>query len=501
MLSRTLTVCLAALALTAADASADVVVAGTGEPAFTNSANNTQWVEWSNNGAYRVEFQHVVNGGAAKVDGPYNVASTGSTSVNWNGIAGVAVPLAEGSTYAICGFGRWNDGTGMWFPDFSTSCGTANGKRTSTTIDRTKPVITLDAPGVTRSLEVPITIGYTDNLAYPFGVAFVGVDTPSYSVLPGCAPDASNKVTTFRCAVTLPAVDGAHTVCAVVPDAAVPDNPNSADQSGTATQANRSDPKCREVVLDRAAPQVAVTAPADLEAGTAGLFVAQIADAASGVTGATWNWGDGTTSTGADASHVYPAPGTYRVRFSVSDAAGNVAEVVRDVVVRKAASGVPADPAPTPAPGGSDAPAPGGPGSPAPGGPGSPAPGGPGSSAPGGPGSPAPSTKPAPGGPASPALRVRVVRVAGKTVRLSVTGASGTARVVLKRGARVVVSKRVAIKAGAISLALPRKLASGKHLVEVSSGGLKASATINGPRARVAGKPRLDPRGLTAKLP
>jgi hypothetical protein len=482
MLSRTLTVCLAALALTAADASADVVVAGTGEPAFTNSANNTQWVEWSNNGAYRVEFHHVVNGGATKVDGPYNVASTGSTSVNWSGIAGVTVPLAEGSTYAICGFGRWNDGTGMWFPDFSTSCGSANGKRTSTTIDRTKPVISLDAPAVTRSLDVPITIGYADNLAYPFGVAFVGVDSPQLAVLPGCAPDASNKVTTFRCAVKLPATDGAHTLCAVVPDAAVPDNPNSADQSGTATQANRSDPKCREVVLDRAAPQVTVTAPADLEAGSAGLFVAQIADGASGVTGATWNWGDGTTSNGADASHVFAAPGTYRVRFTVADAAGNTAEVVRDVTVRRAPStDVPVEPTPTPVPSAT------------------PTPTTPGPSATPTPTTPGPSATPSPGGSAK--LVVRVRRASGKSVRLSVTGASGSARVVLKRGGRVVASKRVTVKAGVVSLSLPRKLASGMHVVEVTVGGLKASATIDGTRARMARAPELDPRGLEAKLP
>ncbi|UUY04938.1 hypothetical protein LRS13_05255 [Svornostia abyssi] len=138
-----LTATIAAALLAPAAADAEVVVKGTGEPAFTNSANNTQWVEWSNNGPYRVEFNHHVNGGTAVVDGPYNVASTGSTSVNWSGIRGVSVPLAEGSTYMICGFGRWYDGVGMWFPDFSTACGDADrrGLRASTTIDRTAPTI------------------------------------------------------------------------------------------------------------------------------------------------------------------------------------------------------------------------------------------------------------------------------------------------------------------------------------------------------------------------
>ena len=137
-----LRLCLTAALLTftlTASARADVVVLGTGEPAFTNSANNTQWVQWSNNGNYRVEFLHSVNGGPSVVDGPYAVAKTGNTSVNWTGIRGVATPLQEGSTYAICGFGRWDDGTGMYFPDFSTSCRRPNGKRPSPPLARTKP--------------------------------------------------------------------------------------------------------------------------------------------------------------------------------------------------------------------------------------------------------------------------------------------------------------------------------------------------------------------------
>ena len=116
MLRSTVSSLLAAGVLMApAAAHADVVVLGTGEPAFTNSANNTQWVQWSNNGPYRVEFNHVVNGVNVAVDGPYQVASNGSTSVNWTGIRGVSTPLTEGTTYKICGYGRWQDGNGSWF--------------------------------------------------------------------------------------------------------------------------------------------------------------------------------------------------------------------------------------------------------------------------------------------------------------------------------------------------------------------------------------------------
>ena len=333
-------------------------------------------------------------------------------------------------------------------------------------------MITLDAPAFAREAGFGVTIGYEDTLAYPSGVAFVGVDSEQLAVLPDCAPaNAAARVTTFACTVTLPATDGAHSVCAVVPDAAVPDNPNSSDQRGTATQANLSERKCREVVLDRAAPSATVTVPPDLRAGNAALFVAEAGDATSGIASATWNWGDGTTSTGFDASHVYAAPGTYRLRFAVTDAAGHRTEVTKDLTVQ----GVSMQPTPTPSP------------------------------------TPTPVATSTPGlgdtaypevtSTPTPALAVRVTRASGKVVRLTVTGATGSARVVLKRGKRVIVSKRLTIKAGQVTLNLPRKLAPGKHVIELTAGGRTASAPVNGARAKAAAAPRIDPAGLRPKLP
>ena len=54
----------AAVALAPASASAQVQPAGTGEPAFTRSAQNTQWVEWgATSGAdgYRLRSDYHVN--------------------------------------------------------------------------------------------------------------------------------------------------------------------------------------------------------------------------------------------------------------------------------------------------------------------------------------------------------------------------------------------------------------------------------------------------------
>lgn len=215
--SSVITTALAVALLAPAAAQAEVVVAGTGEPAFTNSANNTQWVQWSNNGNYRIEFNHHVNGGTAVVDGPYQVGRTGTTSVNWSGIRGVSIPLTEGNSYMICGFGRWDDGTGVYFPDFSTACGDADrrGLRASTTIDRTPPVIGVTlagGTGVTKSASIPLRIGFSDNIAGPFPANFVCVEYSAagplcdagrgfkYVEQPNCSqPQNAGRNTNFDC--------------------------------------------------------------------------------------------------------------------------------------------------------------------------------------------------------------------------------------------------------------------------------------------------------------
>src|SRR5699024_4014823 len=44
-----------------------------------------------------------------------------------------------------------------------------------------------------------------------------------------------------------------------------------------------------------------------------------------------WDWGDGTTSTGETASHVYSAVGEYTVTLEVTDDRGGVAQASRPV--------------------------------------------------------------------------------------------------------------------------------------------------------------------------
>ena len=451
---------LAVLGLAAAPSRAEVIVKGTGEPAFTSSANNTQWVEWSNNGPYRIEFNHHVNGGAAVVDGPYQVNQTGSTSVNWSGIAGVALPLPEGSTYTICGFGRWADGTGMYFPDFSTSCGDADrrGLRASTTIDRTAPAIGVSlaaGAAATKNPALPLRIDFTDNLAGPFPANFLclqyGGDPADlcnaaqghkYVEQPACSqPLTANRLATaFECTLETgggagPAPDGPVHVCAMAADAAIPDNPGSADQRGSSTSANRSAPACDTIVLDRAAPLVAVTAQpgTTVAAGDLVSFAAQASDATSGLSGQyAWTWGDNTAGgSGASATHTFTAPGTYQVSVRTTDAAGNEAVAVKTITVTAGDTATPnPNPTPTPSP-----------------------------------------TAP-PTGSASLAVSApKAVKLAGNR-RLPVTltvDAPGAARLALVRGGRVVAQAGATLTPGANAarLKLSRKVKAGRHTLTV----------------------------------
>jgi hypothetical protein len=78
-------------AAAAGPASAQVQPAGTGEPAFTNSTQNTQWFEWpASQGAdaYRIRFDYYENN-ALKASPTFNApnASSGSSWANWSGVA------------------------------------------------------------------------------------------------------------------------------------------------------------------------------------------------------------------------------------------------------------------------------------------------------------------------------------------------------------------------------------------------------------------------------
>ncbi len=46
-----------------------------------------------------------------------------------------------------------------------------------------------------------------------------------------------------------------------------------------------------------------------------------------------WDFGDGTTATGAAVDHVYSALGSYQVRVTATDVAGNTTSLTRTIAV------------------------------------------------------------------------------------------------------------------------------------------------------------------------
>jgi plastocyanin len=355
--------CLAAalcVAAVADPASAQVQPAGTGEPAFTRSAQNTQWFEWpasSGADAYRVRFDYYENNtlkASPLVNQP--TANAGSAWANWSGVA----TLQHGAQYGICAQGQYSfPNDALFFSDGPNSCstGTMLGRRTYTTIDRSKPTAALQvAAGAAfvKDAKVPLRVDFSDDVAGPFPANFVcfqvGGDAQSlcdgsagkiYAHNTSCSiPGSTGKSTTFSCTADYGAIpDGKVWACVIAADASIPDNPNGSDQSATADKANLSDPSCDGVVLDRTPPTVSIGAgSASVKVGDLVSFQASAADAVSGLAGAgQWTWGDNTGGGSGDAvTHTYTAPGTYEVALTVIDAAGNAATAKKAITVSAA---------------------------------------------------------------------------------------------------------------------------------------------------------------------
>lgn len=248
-------------------ASADVEVAGTGEPAFTKSTQNTQWVSWdspSGSDAYRLHITYIKDSVQVSQFTLDAELSGGPMWINWADIAAVE----HGHSYAICVQGRYSlPNDPLFFPDGSDSCanGTNAGKRTSTTIDLSKPTVSVElAAGAATILgpSVPLEITYEDNLAPPFPANFLcqqtgtgasACDGQVFGFSDSCSvPAESSKSTTFSCTLDTTAVDtdtGEFVACIRAADSAMPDNPNGPDQVRGAGEANLSDPACDSVDL------------------------------------------------------------------------------------------------------------------------------------------------------------------------------------------------------------------------------------------------------------
>ena len=174
--------CLGAVACAAAvasPASAQVQPAGTGEPAYTNSAQNTQWFEWPATpgaDAYNVRFDYHENN-VLKTSATLNQANgnAGSSWANWSGVA----TLQHGGQYGICAQGSYSwPNDSLFFPDGPNSCsmGTTLGRRAYTTIDRSKPTAALQlAAGAAfvKDAAIPVRVDFSDDVAGPFPANFL----------------------------------------------------------------------------------------------------------------------------------------------------------------------------------------------------------------------------------------------------------------------------------------------------------------------------------------
>jgi PKD repeat protein len=348
--------CVSAAALAAASpASAQVQPAGTGEPAYTNSAQNTQWFEWSGPtsvDSYRIRYDYTANG-VLKSSPTVSYPRTGSSWADWSGVTS----LQHGGQYGICAQGQYTfGGDPMVIPDGPNSCstGTQLGRRAYTTIDRSKPTAAVSlagGAGFVRDTKVPIRIDFADDVAGPFPGNFLcfqvgggpaGVCNSGagyiYGYNPSCSvPATGGKSTTFTCTADYGQVaDGVVWACVIAADASIPDNPSGPNQTASAEKANLSAPSCDDVVIDRTPPTVSIAAgSAAIKAGDLVSFSSTASDATSGLAGAgQWTWGDGAGTASGDAvTHTYTQPGTYEVALTVTDAAGNTATARKTITV------------------------------------------------------------------------------------------------------------------------------------------------------------------------
>lgn len=67
--------------------------------------------------------------------------------------------------------------------------------------------------------------------------------------------------------------------------------------------------------------------------GVIGTFAGTATDADGTVAAISWDFGDGTSATGTTANHTYAAPGTYTVKFTVTDKEGAKTTVSTDVTI------------------------------------------------------------------------------------------------------------------------------------------------------------------------
>ncbi len=132
--------------------------------------------------------------------------------------------------------------------------------------------------------------------------------------------EGGQAVVTVDGASSPPAQAGTYYVALANLDSTPLDFSLSARQAGT-SESNRA-PEARFGV-----------SPAQPRAGERVQFTDDSVDPDGSIDARSWDFGDGTTSSEANPSHTYAAPGTYRVLLTVTDDGGRSAEAVQTLTV------------------------------------------------------------------------------------------------------------------------------------------------------------------------
>jgi plastocyanin len=502
-------------------ASAAVQPAGTGEPLYTNSTQNTQWFEWpatSGADAYKVRYSFYENN--ALVADPIYDSPNGASNqwANWSGVKN----LQHGGQYGICAQGAYSlQDDPLFVPDGPNSCsmGTMLGRRAYTTIDRSKPNASIAVAGgaaATNDAKIAVQVGFSDDIAGPFPANFMcfqygGTSNIcdsnagfTYGYNSACSvPAGGGKATTFTCTADFgsganPAPDGPVWACVVAADAAIPDNPNGPNQSASAEKANLSAAQCDSVLLDRIAPKLAIDGASTAKVGDLVSFGAQASDAASGVAGSyDWSFGDGTGgASGESVNHTFTQAGTYEVRVKTADGAGNQGSATKVITVSAPASG-----------GGGGATGGGGStGGGSTGGSNGGSSGGTNGGSTGGSGGSSDADDPSGDDDSQDAADLEVdaprkVKAKAKALRLALTaGSAGKASFALVRSGRVIArgAKTVAEGTSAYKLKLPRKAKAGRYALKVTFKPAGGQATRQTLKVQLTGKAKA--HGATAGL-
>ena len=321
-------------------AAAQVQPAGTGEPLYTNSQQNTQWLEWpatSGADAYRIQYSYYANN--ALVANPTVSAAQrrqrlGELERRRDAAARRPVrhlragPVLAAQRLAVLprrpelvldGHAarppRLHDDRPLQAERGGHARRAA--RRTPTTRPwPCRPPSPMTSPARSRRTSSASSTAASRTSATRTRGFIYGYNT-------GCSvPGGGGKSTTFTCTADFgaggsPAPDGPVWACVIAADASIPDNPNGPNQSPERREGEPLRPVVRQ---GRARPHGADAwrspRPRRPRSASSSPSTPRPPTPTSGLGGSyAWTWGDNTGGgSGASATHTFTQPGTYEVR-------------------------------------------------------------------------------------------------------------------------------------------------------------------------------------------